>query len=113
MSTKSQFGYNLNNVIMAKVNGEDTPVLVANLNEGQRNVIVSEKVFGHLLGLLPKAKMSEIKEQFIASVQSSKDMPEYLQVIKEELEFHANVNTARRYYNMDEIEPEYEPEAVH
>lgn len=112
MQKSSNSGFNLEGVTVAKVNGEDIPVLVANLNEGQRNVIVSEKVFGYLLGLLPKAKLRDIKEQFIASVSGAKDMPEYLEVIKEELEFHTNINTARQYYNMEALEISDEPQVV-
>lgn len=112
MQKSSNSGYNLEGVTVAKVNGEDIPVLVSNLNEGQRSVIVSEKVFGYLLDLLPKAKLRDIKEQFIASVSGAKDMPEYLEVIKEELEFHANVNTARQYYNMEALEISDEPQVV-
>lgn len=109
---KNSNGYNLNGITMAKVDGQDVPVLVANLNDGQRNVIVSEKVFGNLLALLPKARLQDVKDQLISSVYKAKNMEEYLQIIKDELEFHSNVNAARKYYNMEEREVVYESEGI-
>lgn len=98
---------NTNGIASVVIEGtkEVLPVLVADLNAGQKNVIVSEKVLEYLIGLLPKASFNDIRNVFVDNVMQTKDMGQYVDVIGEEIRFHSSVNMIRKYYNVEEPQP--------
>jgi hypothetical protein len=96
---------NMEGVSTVNVAGIDIPVLCADLNSGLNKVIISESVLDFLIGLLPSARLHDIKEKFIEEVRSTSDIIEFTGVLQTELEFHQSVNMIRKYYG-------HEPESL-
>lgn len=80
------------------VNGQEVPVLTADLNSNQKLAIVSQNVLKALTKLLPKARFPEIKASFIEEVEKTAFMEEYVEVLQAELEFQMSVNILKEYF---------------
>lgn len=100
-------------IVTVKVDGIDTPVLVANMNEGQRLALVDQGVLEHLISLLPKISLADMKQKFIQRVVETSGVEEFTELLYDELAFRVSVDIIRNFYQLDksghkaigEIEP--------
>lgn len=81
--------------------GAIVPMLVADLNSDRKLALVDQGVLKHLVGLLEKTDLNQIKTKFIAAVTRAETMQEYTDVLSEELAFHMSVNMIQTYYSID------------
>lgn len=86
---------------MVNVEGKNVPVF------GQYAIdqlaIVSLPILKRLIGFLPTASLREIKASFIESINDSSNIEEYVDTIKEELEFQLSVNQITEYTATENI----------
>lgn len=80
-------------------NGQEAPILVANLNEGIKMVIISENVLKYLTKLLPEANMWDICAVHITNVKAMNPptMEKFTKLLRDELEFHESINLVKEY----------------
>lgn len=81
--------------------GQEAPLLVANLNKDIKMAVVSQNVLKFLTSLLPTADVPAIVASFIDKLRDAKyscTMEEYVAMLREELEFHESVNLIKEFY---------------
>lgn len=90
-------------------NGKQAPLLVADLMEGIEMAVISQNVLAKLIELLPSASIYDIIAAHINKLKkmSEPTMEGYVQILKEELEFHESVNLIKDFIlEKDAAEPE-------
>lgn len=86
---------------------EGAEVLVPDMNADRKLAIVSLDVLQYLASLLPKADFYRIKRDCASQIQSSVDMEAMIQVLTQQLDFHASVNLVKVFFASHEmVEPE-------
>lgn len=81
------------------VEGKEIPIFIADINSSIPMAIISQNVLKHLTNLLPKANFKEIKLEFLDRINYNvKNMEEFTEVLKEELEFHESINILKEYF---------------
>lgn len=83
------------------VEGKEIPVFVADINSQIPMAIVSQNVLGYLTRLLPRVPLTDIKKNLVDRVYDAKDIGQYTDLLREELEFHESVNILKEFF----IEP--------
>lgn len=80
-------------------NGQNAPILVANLNEAIKMVIISEKMLKHLVKLLPEASISDIVAEHVNNVNNMHPatMEKFTDILRDELEFHESINLVKEF----------------
>lgn len=89
-------------VMVALPNGDEAPVLVADLNKDIEMVIISKNVLKYLTKLLPKASIRDIIMNHVGNCNALKykegsTIEEFVDVLREELEFHESINIIKEY----------------
>ncbi len=95
-----------------EVNNKQIPVLVGDLNENIKLVVITDNVLKKLVQLLPSVSPNQIIENLISNLGDivRLDLPKditfktYIETLQNELEFHKSVNLINSYVKDGEPE---------
>lgn len=79
-------------------NGKRAEMLVPSTGNKQLLCIVPKPMVEWLIQWAPKALMSDILESFSEKAVMIKDVKEWIDLLKEELDFHASINMLTEYF---------------
>jgi predicted nuclease with TOPRIM domain len=85
-------------------NGQEAPVLTADLNKDIKMAIVSLNVLKSLVNLLPKVNLKDILDEMAGKLQAlhyskTATLKDYVEILHEELEFHESINLIKEFVN--------------
>lgn len=89
--------------------GKRAQMLVASTTNKQPLCIIPTPILEWLIQWAPKALMSDILESFSEKAVMVKDVKEWVELLQEELDFHASINMLTEYFATEAREEKHSP----
>lgn len=98
-------GHRKDNVPVVQLpDGRKAENFAADLNADQPLALIPQGVLSFLVSLLPQADIAKIMHTFHEKTERVETIEQWVQLLRDELEFHTSVNLLQEYFHAEELE---------